>query len=411
MIPRDTYMNTLLSFKDKDMIKIVTGIRRCGKSTLLDMFADKLLRSGVPAANIIRLNFESLRYDAIKDYRALYQAIADKIANNGKSYIILDEAQMVSEWERAVNSCRVDFDVDIYITGSNAHLLSSDFATLLAGRYVEIKMLPLSFKEFLDFTAFEPGTGDEQKFETYLKYGGMPSVAAYNFRQRDINIALDGIYSSVILRDVAERNKIADQALLHKLVLFLADNIGNLTSPNNIGNVLADEGELSGGERKKKSAGRTIAGYIAALESAYVFYGASRYDIKGKRYLRTQSKYYIVDTGIRNMLLGYRDADRGHILENVIYFELLRRGYDVAVGKTGEKEVDFIAVSPEDKTYYQVTETMSGERARERELAPLREINDNYEKVVLSMDRSFITSYEGIKTKNIVDFLLEPAIK
>lgn len=407
MIPRDIYMKTLLSFKDKDMVKIVTGIRRCGKSTLLDMFSDNLLKSGVPSENIIHLNFESLQYEAIKDYRTLYKEVSGRIAKSGKNYIILDEVQMVSGWMRAVNSFRVDFDVDIYITGSNAYLLSSDFATLLSGRYVEIKMLPLSFKEFLDFNTFEPGTSDDQKFETYLKYGGMPSVAAYDFRQRDINAALDGIYSSVILRDVVERNKITDQSLLRKLVLFMADNVGNLTSPNNIGNVLVHEGELDQGKRKKNPAGKTISGYIAALEKAYVFYGVGRYDIKGKQYLKTQSKYYMVDTGIRNMLLGYRDVDKGHILENVVYFELLRRGYDVSIGKAGEKEVDFIAISPEEKIYYQVTETMSGERTRERELDPLRSINDNYEKVVLSMDRSFVNSYEGIKIKNVVDFLLD----
>jgi len=407
VIPRDIYMKTLLSFKDKDMVKIVTGIRRCGKSTLLDMFSDNLLKSGVPSENIIRLNFESLKYEAINDYRALYKEVSGRMGKIGKYYVILDEVQMVSGWMRAVNSLRVDFDVDIYITGSNAYLLSSDFATLLSGRYVEIKMLPLSFREFLDFNTFEPGTSDDRKFEVYLKYGGMPSVASYDFRQRDINVALDGIYSSVILRDVVERSKINDQALLRKLVLFMADNIGNLTSPNSIGNVLVHEGDLCEGKRKKNPAGKTISSYITALEKAYVFYGAGRYDIKGKQYLKTQSKYYMVDTGIRNMLLGYRDVDRGYILENVIYFELLRRGYDVSIGKAGEKEIDFIAISPEEKVYYQVTETMNSERIRERELDPLRSINDNYEKVILSMDKSFVNSYEGIKIKNIVDFLLE----
>jgi len=407
VIPRDIYMKTLLSFKDKDMVKIVTGIRRCGKSTLLDMFSDNLLKSGVPSENIIRLNFESLKYEAINDYRALYKEVSGRMGKIGKYYVILDEVQMVPGWMRAVNSLRVDFDVDIYITGSNAYLLSSDFATLLSGRYVEIKMLPLSFREFLDFNTFEPGTSDDRKFEVYLKYGGMPSVASYDFRQRDINVALDGIYSSVILRDVVERSKINDQALLRKLVLFMADNIGNLTSPNSIGNVLVHEGDLCEGKRKKNPAGKTISSYITALEKAYVFYGAGRYDIKGKQYLKTQSKYYMVDTGIRNMLLGYRDVDRGYILENVIYFELLRRGYDVSIGKAGEKEIDFIAISPEEKVYYQVTETMNSERIRERELDPLRSINDNYEKVILSMDKSFVNSYEGIKIKNIVDFLLE----
>jgi predicted AAA+ superfamily ATPase len=406
MIPRDTYMSTLLAFKDKDAIKIVTGIRRCGKSTLLDMFAGKLLESGIPKEKLIRLNFESMRYETIKDYRSLYEEVAGRITGPGKHYIILDEVQMIDGWPRAVNSFRVDFDVDIYITGSNAYLLSSDFATLLSGRYVEIKMLPLSFREYLDFNAFDPVMSDDQKFEFYLKYGGMPAVAQYNFRASDINVALDGIYSSVILRDVAERNKITDQTLLRKLVLFLADNVGNLTSPNRIGNVLDREGDLNESKRKKNPAGKTISAYIEALEKAYVFYGVNRYDLKGKEYLKTQSKYYIVDTGIRNMLLGYRDVDRGHILENVVYFEILRRGYDVAIGRIRDNEVDFVAAKPEGKIYYQVAETLAGEKTRDRELTPLRSIHDGHEKVVLSMDRNFVTSYDGIRVINVVDWLL-----
>jgi len=399
-------MNLLLSFKDKDMVKIVTGIRRCGKSTLLDMFAEKLFGLGVEPEAIIRLNFESMRYEGIKDYKALCEEVAGRIVPGRRNYIILDEIQMVEGWPRAINSFRVDFDADIYITGSNAYLLSSDFATLLSGRYVEIKMLPLSFREYLDFNSFPSGTGDDEKFETYLKYGGMPAVSEYGFRQKEINVALDGIYSSVILRDVIERHKITDQALLRKLVLFLADNIGNLTSPTNIGNVLAHEGDLEGRKSKGNPAGKTVAAYIQALEKGYVFYGVGRYDIKGKQYLKTQGKYYMVDTGIRNMLLGYRDVDRGRILENVVYFELLRRGFGVAIGKAGDREVDFLAIKPEAKAYYQVTETLAGESTRERELAPLRSIGDNYEKAVLSMDRSFITSYEGIRVLNLVDWLL-----
>ena len=219
-------------------------------------------------------------------------------------------------------------------------------------------------------------------------------------------MALDGIYSSVILRDVVERNRITDQALLRKLILFLADNVGNLTSPSKIGNVLVHEGELRENKKKKSPAGKTISGYIEALEKAYVFYGVNRYDLKGKQYLKTQNKYYIVDTGIRNLLLGYRDADRGHILENVVYFEILRRGCGAAIGKIGENEVDFVAERPEEKIYYQVTETLAGENTRERELAPLRCIPDSYEKIVLSMDRHFATSHDGIKIINVIDWLL-----
>jgi predicted AAA+ superfamily ATPase len=266
-------------------------------------------------------------------------------------------------------------------------------------------MLPLSFTEFLSFHSFEANISDDQKFEKYLKYGGMPSVAVYSLEQEDANIALDGIYSSVVLRDVIERNNITDQALLRKLVLFLAENVGNLTSPNKIANVLIREGDLDAG--KKNPASKTISSYIAALEKAYIFYGIGRYDIKGKQYLKTQSKYYMVDTGIRNMLLGYRDVDIGHILEGVVYFELLRRGFDVSIGKAGEREVDFVAVKPEKKIYYQVTQSMMDESTRERELQPLRSIRDHYEKVILSMDRNYINSYEGIGVVNVIDFLLD----
>jgi len=403
---RDDYMNTLLGFKDKKVIKIVTGMRRCGKSTLLQLFAQKLIAGGIPNGHIIQMNFESIQYDTIKTYVDLYNYVKVKINPEGKSYIILDEVQMVISWEKAINSMLVDFDADIYITGSNAYLLSSELATLLSGRYVEIKMLPLSFKEFLDFHAFEETVSIEEKFEKYLLYGGMPSTAEYNFQQQRINELLEGIYSTVVLKDVVARNNISDPALLHKIVLFLADNIGSITSPNRIGTFLTHEGNLEAG-KGNCPASRTIENYILALQNAFIFYGIRRYDIKGKQYLKTLGKNYIVDTGMRNMLLGYRDVDRGHILENVVYFELCRRGYRVSIGKVGEREIDFIAEKPDDKRYYQVTESLLGENVREREFAPLRDIRDNYEKIVLSMDKSFIQSYEGIKQRNIIDFLLE----
>ncbi len=268
-------------------------------------------------------------------------------------------------------------------------------------------MLPLSFKEFLVFNSFEPSVPTDEKFQKYLQFGGMPAVSEYNFNRQRINDMLEGIYATVILKDVFERNKIADQALLQKIVAFLADSIGSVVSPNSIGNFLAGQGGIDKEKGKKNPASKTVEAYIGYLQDAYVFYGIKRYDIKGKQHLKTLGKYYIVDTGIRNMLLGYRDADRGHILENVVYLELLRRDYRVCIGKVGEREVDFIAEKPEHKLYIQVTETMLGEETRQRELAPLRDIPDNYEKIVLSLDRSFINSYDGIKAMNIVDFLLE----
>lgn len=404
MINRPTYMDMLLEFKDKKVIKIVTGIRRCGKSTLLQLFAQRLREAGVDEAHIVQMNFESIRYRELGDYLALYKAVSDRIVPGKKTYIILDEVQMVSGWARAIDSFLVDFDVDIYLTGSNAYLLSSEFSTMLSGRYVEIKMLPLSFREFLDFHAFDATVTVDEKFQKYLQFGGMPAVAEYNFNQQRINDMLEGVYSTVILKDVLERNKVGDQAMLQKIVAFLADNVGSVVSPNSIGNYLAHEGDIERAGRTPAS--KTVESYINMLQRSFVFYGVGRYDIKGKQHLKTLGKYYIVDTGIRNMLLGYRDVDRGHILENVVYFELLRRDYRVSIGKVGEKEVDFIAEKPEHKMYVQVTESMLGEETRNRELAPLRDIPDHYEKRVLSMDRSYVNSYDGIRVEHIIDFLL-----
>lgn len=406
-IERPIYLNKLIEFKDKDIVKIVTGIRRCGKSTLLDLYEDYLLNSGVKPANILHMNMESLQHRNLLDYLAFYNYVSNHIVKGEKNYLIFDELQAVTHWEKAIESFRLDFDVDIYITGSNAYLLSTEFSTLLSGRYVEIRLLPLSFTEFLTFYSFEPSVTIEDKFQKYLQFGGMPILKQFDFNTARVNEVLEGIYSTVILRDVLERSKATDQILLKKLVLFLADNIGSVTSPNNIGNVLASEGNIDKGKGKNGVASKTVDKYIGMLKSAFIFYSVGRYDIKGKQLLKTLGKNYIIDLGFRNMLLGYRDVDRGHILENVVFLELLRRDYRVSIGKIGETEVDFIAEKPDEKLYIQVTETMSGEATRERELRPLQLINDNYEKIVLSMDKSFIKSYEGIKAINIIDFLLE----
>jgi predicted AAA+ superfamily ATPase len=325
-----------------------------------------------------------------------------------KHYLIFDELQAVEHWEKAIESFRLDFDVDIYITGSNAYMLSSEFSTLLSGRYVEMRMMPLSFKEFLSFFEFAPDVPMDDKFQRYLQLGGMPILRQFQFSEARSIEALEGIYNTVILRDVLSRNKTADQAVLNKLMLFLCGNIGSITSPNNIGNVLTDEGEIQQIKKKygKGIAGKTVDKYIGMLKKAFVVYSAGRYDVKGKQLLKTLEKNYIVDLGFRNMLLGYRDADRGHILENIVYLELLRRDYRVYIGKVGDTEVDFVAEKPSGKLYVQVTETMMDESVRERELCPLRAIKDNFEKVVLSMDKNYITSYDGIKTLNVIDFLL-----
>ncbi|MDL2238554.1 ATP-binding protein [Christensenellaceae bacterium OttesenSCG-928-K19] len=407
-INRPEYMQKLIEFKDKSVVKIITGIRRCGKSTLLDLFEDYLLEQNVPAQNIQHMNMESMKYRDLLNEDAFYDYVSQRIVENEKNYLIFDELQAVSNWEKAIESFRLDYDVDIYITGSNAYLLSSEFSTLLAGRYVEIRLLPLSFKEFLTFYTFAPDVTLDDKFQRYLQIGGMPILRQFDFNIARINETLEGIYSTVILRDVLERNNATDQVLLHKLVMFLADNIGCITSPNSIGNVLTDEGDIerSRGKSKNSVATKTVNKYIAMLKNAFVFYSVGRFDIKGKQYLKTLGKNYIIDLGIRNMLLGYRDADRGHILENVVYLELIRRGYTVSIGKVGETEVDFIAETQDEKIYIQVAETMASEEVRERELRSLRLISDNYDKMVLSMDKSYIKSYEGIKSINVLDFLL-----
>ena len=395
LINRPEYMNQLIQNRDVDLVKIVTGIRRCGKSSLLDLFHQYLSDNGVADANIIHMNLESLRYRNLSNYLAFYDYISERIPNDKKTYLIFDELQAVEHWEKAIESFRLDFDVDIYITGSNAYLLSTEFSTLLSGRYVEIRMLPLSFKEFLTFYEFGPSVTVEEKFQRYLQFGGMPILREYQFNEARSIQALEGIYSTVVLRDILQRNNQADHGILQKIMLFLCSNIGNITSPNSIGNVLSGEGDIQNG-KGKNVAGKTVDKYISMLRSAFIFYSVGRYDVKGKQLLKTLGKNYIIDMGFRNMLLGYRDADRGHIIENIVFLELIRREYRVSIGKIGETEIDFVAEKPSDKLYIQVTESMQLPETRERELRPLRMIPDNYEKIVLSMDRNYINSYDGI---------------
>ena len=405
LINRPQYLNQLIQSKGVDLVKIVTGIRRCGKSSLLDLFHQYLLEKNVPDSHIIHMNMESLRYRNLTDYISVYDYVSKRIDGEGKTYLLFDELQAVNHWEKAIESFRLDFDVDIYITGSNAYLLSSEFSTLLSGRYMEIRMLPLSFKEFLNFYEFAVDVTMDEKFQKYLQFGGMPVLREFKFNEARSNQALEGIYSTVILRDILQRNSGADEATLQKIMLFLCSSIGSMISPNSIGKVLSNEGDIRTG-KQKNIAGKTVAKYISMLCNAFVFFSVGRYDVKGKHLLKTLGKDYIIDMGFRNMLLGYRDADRGHIIENIVFLELLRRDYRVYIGKVGETEVDFIAEKPDDKVYIQVTESMQSPETSERELRPLRLIPDNYEKTVLSMDRSFIHSYDGIKVENLIDWLL-----
>lgn len=418
LINRPEYLNQLIEHKDVDLVKIVTGIRRCGKSSLLDLFHEHLLNSGVNEDHIIHMNLESLKYRNITNYTELYDYISERIpadctesnkstnaSKSTKTYLIFDELQAVENWQKAVESFRIDFNVDIYITGSNAYLLSSEFSTLLAGRYVEIRMLPLSFKEFLDFYNFPANASTDEKFQKYLQFGGMPVLSEYKFNETRSMQALEGIYSTVILRDVLQRNEKADQVVLQKLMTFLCSTIGSTTSPNSISKSLRAEGDIE--KTTVSVASKTVSDYIRMLSNAFIIFPVQRYDIQGKELLKTLGKNYIIDLGFRNMLLGYRGTDRGHIIENVVFLELIRRDYRVYIGKVGSTEVDFVAEKPKEKIYVQVTESMQSPETRERELKPLRAIKDNYEKIVISMDRDYINSYDGIKAINLTDWLLK----
>lgn len=428
---RDRYLKKLIGFRDTEPVKVITGIRRCGKSSLLKLMIRHLRDTDVQEEQIVEMNFES------HDFRNMtsdevYCYVKERIIPGKRMYLFFDELQRIDAWEEAVNSFRVDLDCDIYITGSNAYLLSSEYSTYLSGRCVEIKMLPLSFREFLDFHNFEVretssalgGTRrqvfDEngerydlrEVFDAYMRFGGMPGIADIGLDQEKALSLLEGIYSTVVVRDILEREKrrgqrqITDSALLRKIVLFLADNIGSSVSVSSIGNTLMNEGLLEDGKRKGTPSTHTVQAYIGALLESYFFYEIKRFDIKGKEYLRTLGKYYIVDIGLRNFLLGFRNRDSGHAIENVVYFELLRRGYDVAIGKIDNQEVDFIATTADDKLYIQVTESMQSEEVRKRELSPLQKIRDNYEKMVISLEPGLDSSYDGIKSLNLIDWLL-----
>ena len=429
---RNIYLNQLIAFKDKEPVKVITGIRRCGKSSLLKLMQEYLLNSGVKQDQIIAINFESLEFQEM-NYKELYEYVKKKIPTTKRAYLFFDELQRIERWEDAINSFRVDFDCDIYITGSNSYLLSSEYSTYLSGRYVEIKMYPLSFKEFIDFHGYKlkeykTPIGEKRKravnendeiveirdlFDAYMRYGGMPGIADVGLEQDKAMTLLDGVYSTVVVRDILEREKrrglrqITDAELLRKIILFLADNIGNNTSLNSVSNTLVSENMIQNRERQGKPATQTIASYVGALKESYMFYDVKRFDIKGKEYLRTLGKYYIVDIGLRNYLLGFRDRDRGHSLENIVYFELLRRGFDVAIGKIDNLEVDFIATSANEKMYIQVTESMKNELVRERELKSLQKIHNNYKKMVITLDKALDDEYDGIQSIDVIEWLLK----
>jgi uncharacterized protein len=428
---RDLYLNKIIAFQDTEPVKVVTGIRRCGKSSLLKLMVLHLKESGITDEQILEMNFESHAFKNMNS-DSFYEYVKQHIVPNKRMYLFFDEVQRVPNWEDAVNSFRVDFNCDIYVTGSNAYMLSSEYATYLSGRCVEIKMLPLSFSEFLTFHGFEVreiksslggirkqafDKNDERYelrdvFDAYMRFGGMPGIADIGLDQEKALMLLEGIYSTVIMRDILERenrngqSRITDPVLLKKIIMFLADNIGSNISVSSIGNTLMNERLLDNGKRKGTPSVHTVQSYINALLESYFFYEIKRFDIKGKEFLRTLGKYYIVDIGLRNYLLGFRNRDSGHALENIVYFELLRRGYDVSIGKIDNSEVDFIATKADNKIYVQVTESMTSEDVRKRELSPLQKISDNYEKIILSLNPGMDSSYNGIKSINLIDWLI-----
>lgn len=398
MIIREKYLNKMIMLKDTEFIKVITGLRRSGKSTLMLMYKDYLLNNQVKEDNIIYINFESAMYDDIKNYKDLYQFVKDKIRKD-KIYLLLDEVQNVESWEKAINSFKVDFDIDIYITGSNAYLLSSELSTLLSGRYIEIKMYPLSFKEFLIFNNYDT-INIEDKFNEYLKYGGLPAITLIKNNDELVLSYLNDIYNSIVKKDIIDRNNLKNTTLLENIIKYLANNIGSPISSTKISNY------LNSNKITPNCNHQTIDNYLNMLEKSYIIYKADRTDIKDKSVLKTLGKYYISDTGIRNIILGFRNINEGHLLENVVYLELLRRGYKVSIGKNYEYEVDFVAENPNEIIYLQVSLSITDEKVKDREIRSLENIKDNYEKIILTMDKTINQDFNGIKVMNIIDWLL-----
>lgn len=404
MAERKEYLEQLKAWKDEQVIKVVTGIRRCGKSTLLSQYQQQLKTTGITDEQIVSVNFEELEYEELLDYRKLYSYLKERLCAEKTTYIFLDEIQKVPFFEKVVDSLYVKPNVDIYIIGSNAYMLSGDLATLLTGRYVEIKMLPLSFREFLCIT----GMDAERGLAEYLRDGGLPYIAVMDRTAGKVETYLEGIYNTVIVKDIEDRQarkesnpdkrKITGILLLKTIAKYLASVAGNPVSVRSITNYLTSNG--------RKISPNTVSDYVEALTESFIFYPAERFDIVGKQVLQTNRKLYIVDLGLRNHILPRRQYDLGFSLENIVYFELLRRGYRVMIGKVGSTEVDFVAEKQGVYVYFQVTADMTAQETFERELRPLTLIRDNYEKIVLTNDRLTLGNYNGIQVKNLTDWLL-----
>lgn len=404
MVERKEYLNQLIQWKDEQVIKVVTGIRRCGKSTLLLQYQAWLKANGVSEDQIVSINFEELEYEELLDYKKLYSYLKTRLCKEKITYLFIDEIQKVPSFEKVVDSLYVKPNVDIYITGSNAYMLSGDLATLLTGRYVEVKMLPLSFKEFLEITGME----QERGLSEYMRDGGLPYIAVMERTREKIETYLEGIYNTVIIKDIEDRQarkekdpakrKITDILLLKTIAKYLASVAGNPVSIRSITDYLTSNG--------RKISPNTVGDYVEALTESFIFYPAERFDIVGKQILKASRKLYIVDLGLRNHILPRQQYDLGFSLENIVYFELLRRGYRVMIGKIGNSEVDFVAERQESYTYFQVTADMTAKETFDREIKPLTNIRDNYKKIVLTGDRFTVGNYNGIQVKNLSDWLL-----
>ncbi len=397
MIERTEYLDELKRWKDKDLIKVVTGIRRCGKSTLFELFIKYLKNEGIKDDHIISINLESPDY-TFEGYKELYNYVKEKIVDNEKYYVFLDEVQVVDSFQKAVDGLYIKKNIDVYITGSNAYLLSGELATLLSGRYVEIKMLPLSFKEYI--TAFDD-KNYVQLFLNYMKNGGMPgNISILKTNPNDIDKYFDGIFSTIVYKDIMARNNINDKMLLESILKFIFDSIGSPISTKRISDTLTSKGMLT--------SNHTVENYITAFLESFLIYKAERFDVKRKNLLVRDYKYYVVDPGLRSYLLGKKaDSDMGHILENIVYLELLRRGYKVYVGKVDDLEVDFVAENRDGLKYYQVALTVRDDKILERELKSLQKTGDYYPKILLTLDMDLETDYDGIKKMNVVDWLLD----
>lgn len=396
MIERKEYLEDFIHFKDKNLIKVVTGIRRCGKSTMFELFQEYLKDNGVGEEQIIFVNLEDGDFRHIRTSEKLYEYVSERLVKEKTNYVFLDEVQQVENFQEAVDWLYAKKNVDVYITGSNAYLLSGELATLLSGRYVQIKMLPLSFKEYC--SAFPDNQNTSQLYMNYLTNSSFPGTLELT-RKQDIRAYLEGIYNTILLKDIVTRKRISDPSMLESVVEFMFDNIGNLCSSTKIANAMTSAG--------RKISVPTVESYLSALADSYILYKVGRYDIKGKQYLTTGFKYYVADIGLRYFLLGSKQTDKGHILENVVFLELLRRGYEVYIGKVGDAEVDFIAINSEGEEYYQVSQSVLEEQTLKRELASLEAINDHNPKYLLTMDFTPFTSYNGIKQINVLEWLMK----